>query len=210
MGRKGVEILRPVIDKLLSNARFYSWLQGLPGFADPKVRIIRTEMPVLENQRILDLGCGPGDRANIFPQDSYLGIDIDHQAIAFAQQKYWGEFRVMDALQLALDDSSFDWVLAGGFFHHLSDADALGALKEARRVLKPSGKMLALAVVWPLSRLNLVGWAIRSLDRGRYIRTNNEFARLFAVHFDIEKIYPFKVLLLDLFAFVLKPKKRGN
>lgn len=206
MRRRVVESLRLVVGKLFSNARSYSWVQSLSGVSGPKIRVIRTEVQVLENQRILDLGCGTGDRADLFPQESYLGIDIDQEAIAYARRKSSREFRVMDALRLELEDSSFDWILASGFFHHLSDADALAALKEARRVLKPCGKMLVLDAVWPLCRLNLVAWTVRSLDRGEYVRTSGEFARLFAVHFHIERHYPFRVVLWEMFTFVLKPK----
>lgn len=208
MQRKLGEILRPVADTLFRHPELYSWAQRGPAISGPKMRVIRTEMQVLENQRVLDLGCGPGDRANLFPQASYLGIDIDQEAIDYARRRSSREFRVMDALRLELEDSSFDWILASGFFHHLSDGDALAALKEAGRVLKPSGKGLVLAAVWPLCRLNLVGWVVRSIDRGEYVRTSNEFASLFGAHFDIEKRYPFRVGLWDMFAFVLRPKKR--
>jgi SAM-dependent methyltransferase len=97
--------------------------------------------------------------------------------------------------------------MAAGFFHHLADPDAHIALSEARRVLKPSGKMLALTAIWPLSKWNLIGWTVRKLDRGEYIRTYDEFSRIFSVHFAIEKHYPFRMLLWDLVAFILLPKK---
>lgn len=167
-------------------------------------------MQVSLGQRILDLGCATGDKSSMFPPDRFVGIDIDPEAVKFARRRYAREFLQMDAIQLGLQTSSVDWILASGVFHHLNDEDARVALSEASRVLKTSGKMLALTVLRPKSRLNFIGWIVRKLDRGEYIRTYDEYSQSFAEYFKIEKHYPFRTLSWDLAAFVLLQKKTAS
>jgi ubiquinone/menaquinone biosynthesis C-methylase UbiE len=201
-----VDVVSKIIDKIFRDAGSYSWIQRFPLFSDPKVKVIASEVEVLPAQKVLDIGCGTGDRSDIFPPGCFVGIDINLEVVSFARHRYKREFLNMDALQLGLKNSSVDWILAVGFFHHLPDVDALTALYEANRVLTSSGRMFVLTVIWPLSRWNIIGRTIRRLDRGDYIRTSDEYAILFSEHFDIERQYPIRVLFWDIVAFVLIPR----
>jgi SAM-dependent methyltransferase len=94
---------------------------------------------------VLEYGCGPGSRAFHLARNGahVLGIDISPVAIeqATARGRAEGldellEFRVMDAEQLEVPDSSFDVVCGSGILHHLSLARAYG---EIARVLTDDG-----------------------------------------------------------------------
>jgi len=96
----------------------------------------------------LDLACGPGNITGLLaqrvrPGGRVLGIDLARGMIALAVREHPSDtwYAVMDFERLGLPDLSFDAVTCG---HGLQFAPDLGlALREARRVLRPSGVLAA-------------------------------------------------------------------
>lgn len=107
---------------------------------------------VAANTRVLDLGCGNGRLYELFKDKmvSYCGIDVSEKLIAIAQGRYPGvRFRVGDALNLPFSDNLFDNIFGVAVFHHIpSEELRLSFLSEAKRVLKPKGKLFL--TVWNL------------------------------------------------------------
>ena len=96
--------------------------------------------------KILDLGCGNGRLVEIFGSKpiEYTGIDNSEKLIEIARQKYPGhDFRIFDGLKIPFPDNYFDAIFCIAVLHHIPD-DQLRQefLKEVKRVLKPSGKMI--------------------------------------------------------------------
>ena len=99
--------------------------------------------------RVLDLGCGRGERSvDLLGRGAQVdGIDISPvyvgQAEAAAREAGHDpsqfEFVAGDAHHLPYDDQTFDLVVGDGILHHL-DLDK--ALAECHRVLKPGGRAL--------------------------------------------------------------------
>jgi ubiquinone/menaquinone biosynthesis C-methylase UbiE len=97
--------------------------------------------------RLLDCGCGPGpvtfELAGLISPGEVVGLDIDanlvERARQLAQEKQVANvtFEVGDVIRLPYPDASFDAVYAQLVLFHLRDAVA--ALKEMRRVLRPGG-----------------------------------------------------------------------
>jgi ubiquinone/menaquinone biosynthesis C-methylase UbiE len=98
--------------------------------------------------RILDLACGPGNMSRrlgpmVSPGGEILGVDLAPGMIELARSMNIpaASFEVMDMEQLALADQSFDAAVCG---HGLQFApDLPRALREARRVLRPGGRLAA-------------------------------------------------------------------
>jgi ubiquinone/menaquinone biosynthesis C-methylase UbiE len=93
---------------------------------------------VRENDRVLDVGCGPAPY-RAWVSGSYVGLDI-------TDAPYGDTPRLIDvvgsAMNLPLADQSMDLVMSKSAFYLVPDADA--ALMEFRRVMKTGGRLLLL------------------------------------------------------------------
>lgn len=97
--------------------------------------------------KILEVGVGTGRNLKYYPAScSVIGIDISTGMIEKARKKAKGmkniTLLVMDAEHLDFPDNSFDYVVTT--FVLCSVPDPVTALEEMRRVLKPSGELIAL------------------------------------------------------------------
>lgn len=104
-------------------------------------------------RRILDLGCGTGSTTVIlqqaFPHAEVIGLDLSPYMLVMAERKAQiaglpVQFRHGDAAATGLPDSSFDVVTASLLFHETPPAVAKDILREAFRLLRPSGEVVIL------------------------------------------------------------------
>lgn len=97
---------------------------------------------------LIDVGCGSGRLAQPLSscfQGRYLGIDIDPNLVNFARQnvrrKDW-RFEVTDGFDIPEQDGKADMVCFFSIFTHLLHERSYVYLSEAKRVLKPGGKII--------------------------------------------------------------------
>jgi ubiquinone/menaquinone biosynthesis C-methylase UbiE len=96
---------------------------------------------------VLDVATGTGFTALALAKlvRRVIGIDVTREMLEQARQFAQShgvenvEFEVGDALKLNYDDSSFDLVTTRRATHHFEDVP--GFLKEARRALRPAGRL---------------------------------------------------------------------
>ena len=98
---------------------------------------------------VLDIGCGSGDNALFFAQEGFdvWGIDSSPLAIQKAREKSQQRglpvhFQVLNALELAKLNRTFDTATDSGLFHTLSDEDRPLFVKNLAAVLSPTGYLL--------------------------------------------------------------------
>ena len=94
--------------------------------------------------RVLDLCCGTGDIARMFaPQARVVGADFTDEMLRVAATRtdrvQWVR---ADALRLPFADGVFDAVSIGYGLRNLADIEQ--GLREARRVLRPGGRLVTL------------------------------------------------------------------
>jgi SAM-dependent methyltransferase len=97
--------------------------------------------------RLLDVGCGPGLAAHIAAQRGAMvaGLDAAEASVAIARERTpEGDFRIGEMEELPWPDDMFDVVT--GFNSFQFAADLVGALREARRVARPGGRVVM--TVW--------------------------------------------------------------
>lgn len=103
---------------------------------------------------VLDVGGGPGVYATWLAGAGYrvhlidpIPLHIEQATAAATQPAHPLTAAVGDARELHESDASFDAVLLFGPLYHLTErTERLAALREARRVLRPSGLALVVAI----------------------------------------------------------------
>ena len=137
-------------------------------------------------EKLLDIGCGPGDILEDLPAVDYLGFDISPKYVEAAQKRFGhrGRFFCGDVGLTMIDQEagSFDLVLATGVLHHLDDSHALSLFKLARRALKPGGRLVTYDGCFVAGQPKLARFVV-SRDRGRYVRESAEYAKLASLVF---------------------------
>lgn len=101
-----------------------------------------------ENMSVVDLGCGSGRLAKHlglkYPSIDYLGIDIVQELLDYAKIQSPEGFRFVlnHTLKLPVADGSTDMVAIFSVITHLLHQESFAYLKEARRALRPGGRIV--------------------------------------------------------------------
>jgi SAM-dependent methyltransferase len=136
--------------------------------------------PALD-EKVLDIGCGPGDMVSYLPQTNYLGVDISPQYVEAAKKRFGnrGRFCCSDIGSFGLngEEGTFDLVLATGVVHHLDDRLASGLFELAARALRPSGRLVTFDGCFEPGQSNVARWILRH-DRGKFVRNRPDYERL--------------------------------
>ena len=115
-----------------------------------RVRSRRAILPLLREAirpgpsiRLLDVGGGTGAVTELFATAcrEVVVLEPDPKRVAYGQRRRPSfRFHAGQAEDLPFPDGGFDVVVALVSFHHFADADQ--ALREIRRVLSPSGRLV--------------------------------------------------------------------
>jgi ubiquinone/menaquinone biosynthesis C-methylase UbiE len=102
-----------------------------------------------DHSNVIDVGCGSGRLASALrhlPTIRYLGTDVVPDLLAYAKTRCnrpdW-RFATVEGLTIPAEDQSADFVTFFSVFTHLTARESAAYLAEAKRVLKPGGKVIA-------------------------------------------------------------------
>jgi|SRR6478609_2397956 len=136
-------------------------------------RAVIAALRLRPGERVLDIGSGPGMLASemaavVAPRGSVHGVDISPSMLALARGRPpppgapSPEYAQADALAMPFADASFDAVASTQVYEYVDDMPA--ALAEARRVLRPGGRLLVLDTDW-----DSIVWHSRDPERMRRV-----------------------------------------
>lgn len=146
-------------------------------------------------KRVLDVGCGEG--ATFFhlgAGEGAVGVELFEDKIRFARERLPAcTFLVASGTDLPFEAGSFDQVIFRDVIHHMPEPEK--ALREARRVLAPGGRI---DVLEPCRNnpLILAHALTNAVERGE-LRSSVSYLRgLLEAEFDLEsvqKLQPFPI-----------------
>jgi len=158
---------------VLDRPLLYRLLQSVlaPGADAGIARVIASVLSHLEiGGLVLDVGCGPVSRlwkVGLEP----IGLDRSSAYATAYDRARRGRGVVGDAAHLPFADGVFASAWTVGLMHHLDDGTAGGVLGELRRVSRPDGHVVVLDAVMPRAPWRRpLAYALRRLDRGRFVR----------------------------------------
>jgi ubiquinone/menaquinone biosynthesis C-methylase UbiE len=133
-------------------------MAGSHGFAVLRDRILDLAQPS-GGDRALDVGAGTGllTLALAASVNHVVALDISPAMCRHLEGKLARsgignvDVRTGSATRMPLDDASVDLVVSNYCYHHLNDRDKQRALADARRVLRPGGRLVVGDMMFRLS-----------------------------------------------------------
>ncbi|MFN8481411.1 MAG: class I SAM-dependent methyltransferase [Kouleothrix sp.] len=200
-------MLEQTLDRVSQNPQTWNILRRAVenGFRGEKKVIARELDPWRDvgAREFLDFGCGTGEFAPSFPPAHYTGVDLASYYVRYAGQHYPGRFAVASGDAIGLGSGRFDAALVLGVFHHMPDDLVRTTVTEIHRVLKANATLLVMEDTPPPDPWNVAGHLMHWLDRGGYIRTNDEYRALLEPYFSVRRNYLMRSGICDYEVYVL-------
>ncbi len=165
---------------VLSSPRVYRAYHRLIGTRRRLQGAVLSHLRLQPGDRMLDIGCGPGDLLEDLEDVDYVGSDLSARYIEHARRRHGstGSFLHADVTTVEPDSlGSFDVVLAHGVIHHLDDAAAGQLFALAARVLRPGGRFVTVDGCYTDGQSGLARFVV-GLDRGTAVRTPDGYRRI--------------------------------
>lgn len=145
---------------------------------------------------LIDVGCGSGRLAKPlleYLEGKYLGIDVVPELLAYARKlvprQDW-QFQIASGLKIPENDKEADMVCFFSVLTHLLHEESFVYLREAKRVLKPGGKIVLsfldfrITNHWPIFEGNIRDIGIGSQPMNVFICP--DMLQAWARHLDLE------------------------
>jgi len=123
-----------------ADATRFDWQTRNPILAVREAALLG-HVDVRARERLLEIGCGEGANLHHLRAAGAVrfGVDFSGAKATFAHRVTDAHTVTADATRLPFADGSFDAILIRDVLHHVADIAAV--LGEARRVLRPGGKL---------------------------------------------------------------------
>lgn len=115
-------------------------------FSEQKIEEVRKNESE-ETENILDIGCGDGNSAVFFRKhfasSEYFGLDTSKESISIAIERdlLGTAFSRYNGFDMPFPDGSFGIAFISCVLHHIDSKEHERILTEAKRVLKPGGRL---------------------------------------------------------------------
>ncbi|WP_299556118.1 class I SAM-dependent methyltransferase [Seonamhaeicola sp.] len=178
--------MRKLLDprSILKLSYFYTTYQYLVGGIRARRLFIENDARINAGEKVLDIGCGPGDILRFLPEVNYTGCDINPKYIKTAREHYpQYDFHATSIEKFKLKDpQTFDVVITTGVIHHLNDNQVKTLFNLAKNALKPEGRLVTFDGCY-IANQNPISKKFLDMDRGNFIRNEKEYVFLAKQYF---------------------------
>lgn len=175
---------------MLSAPSIYRAFQKIMGAHSARINLTEEFIRPFSGCAILDIGCGPADILEYFPDVDYWGFDISEAYIRQANIRHGqrGKFHLRELTSSDVEQMpSFDIVLALGLLHHLDDDGAVAVMRLAHKALKPGGRLITTDPCLELGQNPIARYLVKN-DRGQHVRTKAEYEAIASVVFESPRV----------------------
>lgn len=139
-------------------------------------------------KKVLDFGCGTGLFAKVFDTIGlcYWGYDIDDRLITYASKLY-KNCQFTTSKNVLHGEAPFDLILANCCFHHMDDDSLSVELDRIKSLLSDQGILLIIDLLLAENTDSFFHHAFMKLERGKNIRTMEQYQRKIQRHFFINR-----------------------
>ena len=172
------------IYKILEIPFIYDYYQNLVSTKNTWSTVFKNFIDTSEDLIVLDCGCGTSKYRELIDAKKYIGLDYNSNYIEEANKKFPNDtFKVADLTKLQPNEfEKVDRIILLGIIHHLDDVESRLLINKLFNLLNRNGVIytldpLFISVEKPSDRIaNFVA----SKDRGRYVRKEEEYLKLFS------------------------------
>lgn len=176
-------------DFLLAKSEIYQIFNDLVVSKKSRKNLIEG-FGIKTGDKILDIGCGTASILEYLPEDvEYTGFDFNENYISFAKKRFknrgkffCGKVDNKSTESTPLEKESYNFVFAIGVLHHLTNEQAINLFNLAENYLIKGGKFITLDGCFTENQSPLVK-LILNMDRGKFVRNEEEYLKLAKYHF---------------------------
>lgn len=139
--------------------------------------------------KVLDIGCGPAVILDHIPYKQYVGIDSNPKYIEAAKESYPENTNFICTNIAKLDElklGEFDRILILGVIHHLSDDEVNLMLAQLKRNMQVNGILVTCDPALESNQHPIARFLARN-DRGRFVRSSEQYLNLLSPYFLVEQ-----------------------
>ena len=176
-------------DKFLEISSVYAKLMGFLLGANTYPTLINEYIQPTHGCSVLDVGCGPAAILDLLQDVKYIGLDHNPSYIATATRKYGSKGTFICAGVDQLNDyglKTFDRIIILGVMHHLDDSQLIKLMTSLKNRLNHGGVLITFDVAFE-DRQNLVAKLLAKNDRGKFVRTKDQYLEFISSTFSVEQ-----------------------
>jgi len=176
-------------DKFLEISSVYAKLMGFLLGTNTYPTLVKEYIQPTPGCSVLDVGCGPATILDFLKHVKYIGLDHNPNYIATATKKYGSKGTFICAGVDQLPDyglKTFDRIIILGVMHHLDDAQLSQLMISLKDRLNHGGMLITFDGAYE-DRQNFVAKLLAKNDRGKFVRTKEQYLKFIEMSFKVQQ-----------------------